>query len=81
MDANNEAQVVLYTTSWCGYRKQARRYLANKGIVYSEYDIERDPVAKRQHELAGGRGVPLIVRGDQSQSGFSRSGYDRFFAE
>ncbi|RBP49146.1 glutaredoxin family protein [Arenicella xantha] len=73
--------VVLYSTSWCGYCKQARRYLAANGIAYREYDIERNLVAKRQHQLAGGRGVPLLVRGDQTISGFSQSNYDRFFAQ
>lgn len=80
-DSVNTEQVVLYTTAWCGYCKQARRYLAEKGIAYREYDIEKSTVANRQHKLAGGQGVPLLVVGDRSQSGFSRSGYDRFFSQ
>lgn len=72
-------RVVLYSTSWCGYCKRARRYMAEKGIAYREYDIEKDPISKKRYEQAGGVGVPFLVRGDQIMRGFARSSYDRFF--
>jgi len=73
--------VVLYTTSWCGYCKRAKKYLAEKGISYREYDIERDSLAKSRYQRAGGVGVPFLVRGDGTQRGFSIASYDRFFKE
>jgi glutaredoxin len=72
--------VVLYTTAWCGYCKRARQYLNTRGIAFVERDIEKDASANRAHKLAGGKGVPLLVRGGDSLSGFSAAGYDRFFA-
>ena len=74
-------RVVLYTTAWCGYCKKARRYLNAKGISYREYDIEKNSAAKRRYERAGGRGVPYLVRGDDSLSGYAPNSYDRFFAD
>ena len=55
-----QANVVLYTTGWCGYCKQTRRFLDSKGIPYTEYDIEKDAEARKAYEALGGRGIPLI---------------------
>lgn len=54
------ARVVLYATDWCGYCKATRRFLAQKGIPYSEFDIEKDPVARKAYEALGGRGIPIL---------------------
>lgn len=32
---------VVYATQWCGYCKQIRRFLDQKGIPYQALDIER----------------------------------------
>ena len=71
--------VVLYTTAWCGYCKRARQYLNARGNAFVERDIEKDASANRAHKLAGGTGVPLLVRDGDTLSGFSAANYDRFF--
>lgn len=64
-------QVVLYSTSWCGYCKQARAYFQQNGISYTDRDIEKDPAAKRAYEQLQGHGVPLIMIGSQRLEGFN----------
>ena len=54
------AKVVLYTTDWCGYCKQTKRFLDQKGIAFQEFDIEKDAEARKAYEALGGRGIPLI---------------------
>ncbi|WP_423204961.1 glutaredoxin family protein [Pseudomonas kribbensis] len=54
------ARVVLYTTDWCGYCKQTKRFLDQKGIPFKEFDIEKDAEARKAYEALGGRGIPLI---------------------
>jgi glutaredoxin-like YruB-family protein len=54
------ANVVLYTTDWCGYCKQTKRFLDSKGIAFKEFDIEKDAEARKAYEALGGRGIPLI---------------------
>ncbi|WP_085711675.1 MULTISPECIES: glutaredoxin family protein [unclassified Pseudomonas] len=54
------AKVVLYTTDWCGYCKQTKRFLDQKGIPFREFDIEKDAEARKAYEALGGRGIPLI---------------------
>lgn len=73
-------EVVLYSTSWCGYCKKARAYMLDNGITYTELDIEKNRFAKADYERAGGVGVPFLVKGDRVLGGFRASSYDRFFA-
>jgi glutaredoxin len=71
--------VTLYTTSWCGYCKRARAYLAQKGIDYRDIDIEA-PGGAAAFAQAGGRGgVPLLVADGRHVRGFSLAGYDAVF--
>lgn len=63
--------VVMYSTSWCGYCKKARKFMREQKISFSEYDIEKSASAKRRYDRLGGSGVPLIVVGNQKMSGFS----------
>ena len=78
--ATSADAVILYSTASCGYCKRARKYLAEKNIAYREFDIEKDTLAKSRYKRAGGMGVPFLVKGDNVQRGFSKSSYDRFFA-
>jgi mycoredoxin len=60
----DNGEVILYATSWCGYCKMTRTFLAEKGIAYTEYDIETSKDGRRQYEALGVRGIPvLVVRG------------------
>ncbi|NUT76530.1 glutaredoxin family protein [Pseudomonas sp. C1C7] len=54
------ANVVFYTTEWCGYCKLTRRFLDQKGIPYKEFDIEKDAVARKAYEALGGGGIPFL---------------------
>ena len=56
----SQAKVVMYTTDWCGYCKQTRRFLDSKGIAYQEFDIEKSKEGRKAYEALGGRGIPLI---------------------
>ena len=71
--------VVMYSTSWCGYCRQARRYFKSKDIKYVERNIERSRLAKRAYDRLGGNGVPLIVVGANKMSGFSTRQFDRLY--
>lgn len=71
-DDSNSAQsdatkpVVIYMASWCGACKGAAAYLRQRGVEFTERDVERDPGAQaemQQKASAAGmrpRGVPVI---------------------
>jgi len=66
-------RVVIYTTDWCGYCKKAKKFMRKNNIAFSEYDIEKSARAKREYDRLNGHGVPLIVVGEKTLSGFSPS--------
>ncbi len=72
--------VEIYLTDWCGYCKQALRYMDSKGIPYVAYNIEKDNAAKMRHKELGGRGVPLIIIGPNKMSGFSQSTMEKYLS-
>jgi len=69
--AAGSAQVKLYTTSWCGYCKQARAYLQARGTKFQDLDVETSQQGLAEYRALGGRGVPVILVGDQRMDGYS----------
>jgi glutaredoxin len=81
------APVVLYSTTWCTYCKQARAYLEKRNIAYEEKDIEADPdaLAELTHKAQGTRiklgSVPVLdVKGTLIQ-GFNPRQIDELLAQ
>jgi glutaredoxin len=73
-------QVVMYGTTWCGYCTKARRYFQANNIPFQDWDIEASAAAKSEYDALNGKGVPLIVVGDQVMRGFSESAFNQFYA-
>jgi glutaredoxin len=69
--------VVLFTTPTCGYCHRAKAYFNQHGIRFTEYDVSRSKKARQAFEALNGRGVPLIVIGDQRIAGFNKSAINR----
>jgi glutaredoxin 3 len=65
------ADVLMYTTAWCGYCTAAKAFLRSKSVEFTEVDLGDDP-AFRQRLLAetGGWTVPQIVIGKQPVGGY-----------
>lgn len=71
----------LFSAQWCGYCKQAKIYLAEKGISYREYDIDTQEGMRAFVEVGETRGVPVILANGKRVQGFSRPAYDALFAK
>jgi glutaredoxin len=78
--AREPGPVVMYSTSWCTYCAQARAYFAANRIRYQDYDVEKSAAANAEYKRLGGRGVPLIVHGGQTMSGFSEAAFKALVA-
>lgn len=63
--------VVLYSTEWCGYCDAARKFFDKNGIQYTDMDIEKTTSGYEEHKRLGGKGVPLLVIGDEVIHGYS----------
>jgi glutaredoxin len=76
----NRAQLAFFMAQWCGYCKQAKRYLAEKGIRHAEYDIDTAEGMRAFVEAGEVRGIPVMLFNGQRVQGFSRGAYDALFA-
>ncbi|HXW91573.1 MAG TPA: glutaredoxin domain-containing protein [Terriglobales bacterium] len=57
------ARLELFGTARCPHTQEMRDWLEGRRCTFVEYDVERDPEARRRmRELANGqRSVPLLV--------------------
>ena len=63
--------IVIYTTSWCGPCKMAKKLLTEKGFSYKEIDIEEHNISREEMaSMAKGSTVPQIVLNDLAIGGF-----------
>ena len=54
--------VKIYSTNWCPYCANTKRFLDEKGIEYEEINIESEGMSREDLEkITGGRTVPQIV--------------------
>lgn len=65
---DNEAQIVMYTTSWCSDCHRAKYFMAAYGFEYVEIDVEENPEGMDFiKKVNGGNSVvPTIVFSDGS---------------
>lgn len=60
--------IVMYSTSWCGDCRRAKRVFASLGVEFTEVDIEEDERAAEEvvRLNRGSRSVPTILFPDGS---------------
>lgn len=75
-DVQINVPVVMYSTQWCPYCRQARAYFERHKIAYVEYDVEASAQNRAQFQALNGRGVPLILVGDKRMQGFSVQSFE-----
>ena len=65
--------VVLYSTNYCPYCRQAERFLTDKGVAFQNIDVTDDQAMRdKLVELSGGRRtVPQIFIGGEAIGGYS----------
>ncbi|MCX8194942.1 MAG: glutathione S-transferase N-terminal domain-containing protein [Candidatus Micrarchaeota archaeon] len=76
-----ESSVIIYTTSTCPYCVMAKRYLAEKGVKFVDYNVALDQ--RRAFEMvqkSGQMGVPVLDINGQIIVGFDRLAIDQALA-
>lgn len=72
-------KVVMYSTTWCGYCKKARKYFIANKIPFEEYDVENTEKGRRDYKKLNAKGVPVILIGKQRLNGFSEASFKRLY--
>ncbi len=66
----NAPPITVYSASWCPYCQRAKSLLREKGLAFTEIDVDEDP--QRRSEMiarSGRRTVPQIFVGDRHVGG------------
>lgn len=75
---SDSATVTVYSTSWCGFCHQAKKYFDSIGIKYKDINVEEDrQAAEAMVQKSGQMGVPVIEIGKDIIIGFDRPKIDK----
>ena len=66
--AEGTTQLVMYSTTWCGYCRTLKRQLVDEGIAFTEVNIEVTPGAAEfvMSKNGGSQTVPTVLFPDGS---------------
>lgn len=63
--------VIVYTTSWCGWCRKTLAFLDENGVVYENRDIEKDDLWRQElREKTGATSIPVVEIDGQIIRGF-----------
>jgi glutaredoxin 3 len=66
------SEIVIYSTTWCGYCARARGLLDRKGVAYREIKLDETPAEREtmMNRAGGRRSVPQIFIGERHVGGY-----------
>lgn len=72
-------RITLYSTSRCPHCRQVKQWLQQHKLRFQEFDVERNQRAFKEFQRVGGRGVPVLMVGQQKIDGFNRKRLEQVF--
>ena len=77
----DQPKVVIYTTPTCPYCHQAKSFLAERGVAFTDKDVAVDREARDEMVKKSGQlGVPVIEVDGNIVVGFNRGKLDELLA-
>lgn len=71
------SKVKVYSATWCAFCHAAKQYLDQKGVQYTDLDVESDPAnGVAAVEKSGQRGIPVLDIDGDIIIGFDRPRID-----
>jgi glutaredoxin-like YruB-family protein len=71
------ANVLVYSTSTCPHCKSLKKYLDEKGVEYTDYDVATDAAKRKEMvEKSGQMGVPVLDIDGRVIAGFEKADID-----
>ena len=69
--------VTIYSAPWCGFCSAAKRYLDDKGVKYTDKNVDEDrSYAQEAVEKSGQLGIPVLDIDGKIVVGFDRPAID-----
>ena len=79
---NPMTEVLVFTTSTCPWCRRTKKYLAAKGLSFTEVDVERDEGALKQVvETTGWTAAPVLKVGETWILGFDPPAIERALSQ
>ncbi|NLY86777.1 MAG: glutaredoxin family protein [Tissierellia bacterium] len=75
------ADVTIYTSNTCPYCISAKNYLEEKGIEYTEKNVQTDREARKELMDMGHMGVPVLIINGEEVVGFDKERIDSLLAK
>ncbi|HAE92195.1 glutaredoxin family protein [Tissierella praeacuta] len=75
------SNVIVYTSSTCPYCVSAKDYLKEKGVSYTEKNVQTDKEARKELMAMGHMGVPVLVIDGEEIVGFDKEKIDNLLAK
>jgi glutaredoxin len=72
--------IEIYTTSRCGYCRQAKAYMDDHGIEYLEKNVETDEALLREFHARGGQAVPYFFIHGEPMRGWEPARFEEALA-
>lgn len=72
--------VVLYSATWCGACRKAKKYLERKHVRYELRDVDDPANLELLLETTGRKGIPVLDVGGRIVTGFSPQSYDELLS-
>lgn len=76
-----DRSVILFSATWCGVCTRAKEHLKARGVLFTEHDVEKSGIGKSEFKRLNGKGVPIILVGQQRMNGFSATGLDKLLRD
>ncbi len=70
------SEVIVYTSNTCPYCTLAKNYLSEKGVSYTEKNVQTDKEARKELMAMGHMGVPVLVVNGEEIVGFDKEKLD-----
>lgn len=79
--ATASGNLLMFSTDYCPACEAAKRYFQERGIEYTEYNLNESKRAREAYERLGGRGTPVLFINGQSMNGFHPQRFREFWLD
>jgi glutaredoxin 3 len=73
--------VLVYSSNTCPYCTLAKNYLEEKGVEYTEKNVQTDKDARKELMEMGHMGVPVLVIDGEEIVGFDKDKIDELLSK
>lgn len=67
----SNTNVIMYSTSWCGYCKKMRQFLQANDVPFVERDIEASEENRALYDKLGVSGIPVVIVNGEVVKGYN----------